>query len=95
MSDHEIIKLPSRFDYSYHQDFLAAYLPALNDPDKVKLILDFSRVEYLDSSALGMMVMLQKKFNQVGKVVQIKSASGATEEILTMANMQRIFEFIS
>jgi HptB-dependent secretion and biofilm anti anti-sigma factor len=94
MSDISVIRLPSRFDYGYHSEFLAIYTPALANAEVSELILDFSRVEYLDSSALGMMVMLQKKSLAAGKKIKIKSATGATEEILKMANMQKMFEFI-
>jgi HptB-dependent secretion and biofilm anti anti-sigma factor len=94
MSESSIIRLPSRFDYGYHTEFLAVYTPALASSNVSELILDFSRVDYLDSSALGMMVMLQKKSTGAGKKIKIKGAKGATEEILKMANMQKMFEFI-
>ena len=94
MSKEDVLKLPSRFDYSYHAAFLSEYTPVLEDGECTIIVLDFSRVDYLDSSALGMMVMLQKKSSSAGKKVKIKSANGATLEILMMANMQKLFEFI-
>ena len=48
----------------------------------------------MDSWALGMIVLLQKKCAGQLKKVKIKGASGATDEILKMANMQKLFEFI-
>lgn len=55
------ITLSGRFDYSYHRQFSQEQTVLLNTDVLQEIILDFSRVEYLDSSALGMMVMLQKK----------------------------------
>lgn len=49
----------------------------------------------MDSSALGMMVLLQKKFADKDHHIKIKGASGATLDILTMAHMQKLFEFIA
>lgn len=94
MSNIEILRLPSRFDYSYHRQFGDLYTPLLEEASCTEIILDFSQVEYLDSSALGMMVLLQKKSSGYNKKVKIKGARGTTDDILKMANMQKIFEFI-
>jgi anti-anti-sigma factor len=94
MSELETLRLPSRFDYSYHRQFGEMYTPLIESSDCKEIILDFTQVEYLDSSALGMMVLLQKKFSTGGRKVRVKGARGATEEILKMANMQKIFDFI-
>lgn len=94
MSDIETIRLPNRFDYSFHRRFGELYAPLVDNSPCKEIVLDFTQVEYLDSSALGMMVLLQKKSAAHAKRVKIKGAKGATEDILKMANMQKIFEFI-
>lgn len=94
MSEIAIIRLPSRFDYSFHRQFGELYVPLLEDASCKEVILDFSQVEYLDSSALGMMVLLQKKSSGNNIKVKVKGARGATSEILKMANMQKIFDFV-
>ncbi len=94
MTDTKSISLPSRFDYSYHKAFTEAYSELLNSKAISQIIVDFSRVEYVDSSGLGMLVMLQKKAAAQQKKVKIKGAKGATEEVLIVANMQKLFEFI-
>ena len=70
MSELETLRLPSRFDYSFHRQFGEMYTPIVEGSDCNEIILDFTQVEYLDSSALGMMVLLQKKFS--GKNGRIK-----------------------
>ncbi len=94
MADVEILRLPSRFDYSHHRQFSDSYAPYIDNDSIKEVVLDFSHVEYLDSSALGMMVMMQKKITAKGKTVKVNGARGATEEILKMANMQKLFEFV-
>lgn len=94
MSDEATIRLPDRFDYAYQRQFGEIYLPYLDNPTIKKVILDFSQVGYLDSSALGMMILLHKKFSSQGKALKIKGARGTTRDVLNMANMQNIFEFI-
>lgn len=86
--------LPSRFDYGYHKDFQRQCTEHIEDAAITGVIFDFSRVEYVDSAALGMMLMWQRRAATARKKMSIKGARGATAQILEMANMQRIFEFI-
>lgn len=94
MSNSQVVKLPSRFDYAYHKQFNQTCSELMSSEQVNEIILDFGIVEYLDSSALGMLVMLQKKASNAFKKIKIKSARGATEEILRMANIQKMIEFI-
>lgn len=94
MSDSQLVSLPSRFDYSYHKQFYDVCTEYLNKDEVKEIILDFMHVEYMDSSALGMLVMMQKKTSNLMKKIKIKNARGATEEILKMANIQKLIEFI-
>ena len=94
MSDRKVVNLPSRFDYAYHKQFYDDCALALNSEEIKELVLDFMHVEYLDSSALGMLVMMQKKTANAMKKIKIKSARGSTEEILKMANIHKLIEFI-
>jgi anti-anti-sigma factor len=57
------------------------------------LIFDFSKVSYIDSSALGMMVLVNKKAKAKGRSVIIQNAMGAALEVLTIANFQQMFTF--
>jgi anti-anti-sigma factor len=86
------IKLPERFDFSYHKEFYNKTAEVLADHKHREVEMDFSRVEYLDSSALGMLVMLQKKCAEVGKQVVVVNASGLAADILKIANMEKIVE---
>lgn len=84
------IRLPSQFDYSYHKTFNETCVSAVAGGHS-EVELDFSRVEYLDSSALGMLVLLHKKAQEKGVKISITGAKGTAAEILSMANMQKLF----
>lgn len=58
-----------------------------------KIVMDFSNTEYLDSSALGMMVLLNKKAKTNNKKVSIKGAQGNAKDILLIANFEKLFDF--
>lgn len=86
------IKLPERFDFSYHKEFYNKTTQVLADTTTKDVEVDFAHVDYLDSSALGMLVMLQKKCAEVSKKVVVVNASGLAAEILKIANMEKIVE---
>ena len=88
------INLPNKFDYSYHGEFQRQCSVNIDNGSINEIIFDFSRVEYLDSAALGMMMMWQRRAASAKKKVFIKGAKGTAVQILEMANMQRIFQFI-
>ncbi len=94
MAETKVLSLPERFDFSYNKTFSQQYQDIFNAPSGVgKVVLDFSRVMYLDSSALGMMVLLQKKAKTANIAVAIRGAKSTAEDILKMANFHKLFSF--
>jgi anti-anti-sigma factor len=85
------IRLPQRFDFSYHKTFNASYELFLTDKTIRELDIDFSQVNYLDSSALGMLVLLAKKFSQSNVKLTIVGAAGTAKDIIEMANLSKLF----
>lgn len=92
MSNISVIRIPERFDFSCHKKFNEETDVALKDSQVNLISLDFSQVNYLDSAALGMVVYLHKKAGAVNKKTQITNASGVAEEILNVANINKIIE---
>jgi anti-anti-sigma factor len=86
------IQIPERFDFGYHKEFTDQYQALLEDPAVSEIALDFSHVGYLDSSALGMMVLFQKKAKGKNISIKIKDAQDSAKEILEIANFDRLFE---
>lgn len=95
MTKGKSLALPTRFDYSFHKEFNEHCTQLIADDSASEIILDFGLVEYIDSSALGMLVIMQKKASTAGKKLKIKRARGTAEEVLKMANIQKIIEFIA
>ncbi|MGJ8682688.1 STAS domain-containing protein [Paraglaciecola sp.] len=94
MADTKVLSLPERFDFSYNKTFSQQYQAIFNAPEGiVKIVLDFSRVLYLDSSALGMMVLLQKKAKTAKINVAIRGAKSTAEDILKVANFNKLYDF--
>lgn len=93
MSQTRIIMVPERFDFNSHQVFNEQVQALLTDKDAGEIVLDFTKVSYVDSSALGMLVLLHRKASPAGKKLRIRGARGVAREVLDIANMQRLYAY--
>ena len=66
-----VVKLSGRFDFNTHREFRGAYEPLVADVSVRSVVVDFSGVDYLDSSALGMLLMLRDKLGGANKDVAL------------------------
>jgi anti-anti-sigma factor len=85
-----VIRLQGRFDFNAHRDFREAIDTALASP-AVAIAVDFDGVEYLDSSALGMLLMLRDRAKGASREVTLTSCRGAVRQILDIANFGKLF----
>jgi anti-anti-sigma factor len=92
MLEEMYIRLPEQFDYTHSRDLLSVYPQVFAEAKGKRVILDFSKVAYLDSSALGMLVLLQKKAVEQGIAIAIRGARQEAADILQMANIQKIID---
>ena len=87
-----LIRLAGRFDFNTHREFRAAYEPLLVDSAVRSVTVDFGGVDYLDSSALGMLLMLRDKLGGVNKDVSLSGVSGNVKQVLDIANFGKLFQ---
>lgn len=85
------IKLSGRFDFNAHREFRTAYDPIVADADVRMVAVDFGSVDYLDSSALGMLLMLRDKLGGAGKEVILVNVRGSVKQVLDIANFSKLF----
>lgn len=88
------LALEGRFDFHSHRDFRAAYENALASQDVRNIVIDFTKVDYLDSSALGMLLLLREKAESSGKKVRLANLAGSVKQVLEIANFGKLFEII-
>lgn len=85
------LALAGRFDFNAHRDFRQASESVLQDPSLRELDIDFSRVDYLDSSALGMLLLLREKAEAQGKRIVLSGVQGTVKQVLVIANFGKLF----
>ena len=86
-----VMKLAGRFDFNAHREYRAALdrLAALASVDAY--VVDLSEVSYLDSSALGMLLLLRDRARQQNKPVTLAGVSGSVRQVLDIANFSKMF----
>lgn len=89
-----VIRLKGRFDFSTHRDFRAAIDKAVQDPAARKVAVDLNGVDYLDSSALGMLLILRDKAQAANKAVELFNARGSVVQVLEIANFKSMFTIL-
>ena len=87
-----VVKLAGRFDFNTHRDFRSACDPLVSDNSVLELVIDFEGVDYLDSSALGMLLMLRDKAGGAGKDISLRAVRGSVKQVLDIANFSKLFK---
>ncbi|MGI1677436.1 MAG: STAS domain-containing protein [Cellvibrionaceae bacterium] len=83
------ISVQGRFDFSAHQDFRRSYESLEGAPGAYSV--DMSETTYLDSSALGMLLLLRDHAGGDTSTVKIVNCSPDVKKILTISNFEQLF----
>ena len=89
--DAAVIHLTGRFDFSGHREFKQCCEAALARPEVRRIDVDLDAVEYLDSSALGMLLLLKEQADARALPVALLNCAGMVKEILDVANFGVVF----
>ncbi len=83
------IQIFGRFDFSCYQPFVEGYE---NYPKGEKrFVVDLNETEYMDSSAMGMLLRLRDYSTKDGGDVALINANESVLEILKIANFNKLF----
>jgi len=86
-----IVSLTGRFDFNAHREFRSAYEEAISGDGIKALEVDLSGVDYLDSSALGMLLMLKERASSRNLQLSITHCRDSVKQILEIANFGKLF----
>lgn len=85
------IVLNGRFDFNSQRLFRSSYDTPLNDSNIRSLEIDLGDVEYLDSSALGMLLLLKERVTAAKKELILANCRGTVLQVLEVANFNKLF----
>lgn len=83
------INIEGRFDFSAHQEFRDAYEKMSDQPKSY--VVDMNETTYLDSSALGMLLLLRDYAGGDKSDIKIVNCNVDVKKILTISNFEQLF----
>ncbi len=87
--DKVTIAVAGKFDFQLYDEFRASYADTAGSG--VAYVVDLSDTEYLDSSALGMLLLLREHAGGEASTIEIRQASPEVRKILDVANFGKLF----
>ena len=84
------IKITERFDFSMQQDFRSAYKSSSDNISDITL--DLSHADYMDSSALGMLLLLREHAGNEQASIQLTGCQPTIRQILAISNFEKLFD---
>ncbi len=88
-SDCVTLQMGERFDFSVHRDFHDACLDT--SPPAHSYVIDLGEVTRMDSSALGMLLLLREHAGADRAVIRIVNASSELRSTLRVAGFDKLF----
>jgi anti-anti-sigma factor len=84
-----IVNIEGRFDFSAHQEFRDSYEKA--DSNINSYVINMKDASYLDSSALGMLLLLRDHAGGDSANVKIMNCNQDVRKILSISNFEQLF----
>jgi anti-anti-sigma factor len=92
--DSVLLNMSGRFDFNDHRVLKSTYDPILLMDGVKRIEIDMADIEYLDSSALGMLMLLRERALAVGKTVVLSRPNSTVAQILDIANFKKLFTIL-
>jgi len=87
------IAVSGNFDINSYHKFGTSYKDILQPG--MDVIIDLAETEYMDSSSLGMLLMLRERAGSDNSQIEIKNCSPGITKILTTANFDKLFKMVT
>ena len=85
------LSMSGRFDFGSHRSFKQAYDLLLPQKAITRLEINLADVTYMDSSALGMLLLLHERAQAEGKEIVLTRANPTIRQTLDIANFGKLF----
>ena len=87
-----VIAVAGRFDFSVHAEFRNAYERLLKTGGSPNITIDLAGTGYVDSSALGMLLILRDRLGCDSARQRIINCPGSVMDIFRVANFDQLFD---
>lgn len=84
-----VIYVKGKFDFGLVHEFRSAY-EGLSD-DIQTVVVDFSKTEYIDSSALGMLLNMRKALGAGTRTIRLTNCRPEVRKVLDISRFDKLF----
>jgi anti-anti-sigma factor len=85
------IALKGRFDFQAHQEFRRT-VDGLLRSGKATLTVDLSQVDFIDSSALGLLLLARESCEKAGGEVILNQPKDYVDKVLKLCHFDQLFQ---
>ena len=86
-----VLRLSGRFEFSAHREFREAIERIMQMDGIDELSIDLMDVDYVDSSALGMLLMVRERTNSAKLGLVLANPRGMVRQALDIAHFEKLF----
>ena len=94
IKDTVTLYLQGHFSFDAYREFKSAYGEPLKNPSINAVTINLSEVEYLDSSALGMLLVLRDQAQLANKSLTLSRPSTYAMRTFEIASFEKIFSIL-
>jgi anti-anti-sigma factor len=87
------VHVRGRFDFDGHREFRRMVARVLTQPSVEAVRFDLSGVDYMDSSALGMLLLSLDDAKAAGKTLSLSGIESAQWQAFDIANFRTLFAY--
>lgn len=89
--DQLAVGLHGRFDFAVYPEFRRLFA----ELDRTRTVtIDMSDVDYMDSAALGMLLLLEQRVPRGGSRIRLLGAQGQPRDVLEIAAFSQYFDIV-
>ncbi len=88
-----VMRLQGRFDVTVRPDIVQEVRDALSEPAIREVRLDLGQIDFIDSAALGILLLWRSDATTAGKTISLAGVAGTVGQVLEIANFGRLFDF--
>ena len=80
-----------QFDFYSNKEFRRTYDPALKNNQITEIEINLAHVNHIDSSPLGMLLVLNDKVGEAGEKIVLSGATGTLVDVIKIASSESLF----
>ena len=87
-----LVILTGQFTFEAHRGLKDAFQAMLDNPAVLKIALDLAQVTYMDSSSLGILLLLKEKAEAKARKVVLRNPNATVLKTLQVVQFNQIFQ---